>query len=847
MKRVMTIVFIFLSYSLFGQQVNITGFNVKPELPGNINNWGPDAVNAVAIGSAQTRPDAKFKMVVQVRSGSGTVCGNTPQTAQLIDNFNTKALRTGDITPILDNCILRPGQYNLCIQFFNEDLRVVSEQCRPFIVREENMNCAAPQNITPSNEMKYTEQQLLLPLIFRWTPMISSNRNLVVYHFTLWEVEEGETVSQAVYNSLPIFEQDVRGLTQLILRPGILEKRSGTYAWRIEAFDEQGKPFCKENYISAATSFSIEVKKQEKETNCIDFEQSTSTRNWYSYFVDEIRIAINPLDMVNRTATLKLKDGSGGSNAINNVEFSGNWLERGCLCFDYKVDYNPNADKDCPEAKKAGNVVNISLYTGPAITDINSLINSTRAIYVLNAGEPKIEDNVWKKYCLPIGLCKDGNLPSDGKGHWQIHKNGVVITGAEACREWDNLIRNITGLIFGTDYNCEPSEIVYFDNFCWGCPETILPEKNCIDFEQDTITNGWYSHYVTSREILSNSRDEKNHTNVLKLVDGSFGGGWSVAMNNQLFSGNWLGKGCLCFDYKIDWKNTVTTSPGNAPRVMIYTGPNIVTYNDYLLSTKALFIGLPSSPPLQDNVWGNYCLPVAKCSGSQLPSNLYGTWQVWQNNVLLTGAAACVAWNNIVQNVTGLILATDYNEDPRENLYFDNFCWGCPDSISTPPSSIDSLCNYCVDSLKINVGTQSFSISGDVLNIAQAFNILPTNISKISAEMIYLKDDPLAANCYECVTDQSSIGKFVPVNTTSWNSGPLLNGSPVTSTGYFPSKRVIWFCNSQGNLQLNLKISLPGMINSATCKRRGKICIRFSFTDANCKTCEKVICYNYKE
>ena len=210
--------------------------------------------------------------------------------------------------------------------------------------------------------------------------------------------------------------------------------------------------------------------------------------------------------------------------------------------------------------------------------------------------------------------------------------------------------------------------------------------------------------------------------------------------------------------------------------------------------------------------------------------------------MILTGDEACREWDNLIQNITGVIFGTDYNCQPSEVVYFDNFCWGCPDSPTPVPPAV---CNYCVDTLKIQPTTNNVSIASGILNIAQSFSIAPSNISKVSAEIVYIKEDPIDTSCLKCITDEFSVWNFIPVNTTSWNTGPLLNGSPANSAGFYPSKRIIWFTNQQGTLDMKLKIALPGTINTSTCKLKGKVCIRFSFTDANCKTCEKIICYNY--
>ena len=234
---------------------------------------------------------------------------------------------------------------------------------------------------------------------------------------------------------------------------------------------------------------SLKLKCPTETGNCVDFEGNYNSSLWYQYNVSSIQTLTNNSDPVNSTSVLQLTDGSGGSVAINNTDFSGNWIERGedgCLCFDYKADYNPNVT--CPPGQGISNILKIWIYTGPVINSLNSFYNCTRAVYISNPSQPNIPDNEWGHYCLPIRLSSNGNLPSDGLGSWYVYQNGVLLTGTAACTEWDILIQNVTGLILGTDYNCQPSEIISFDNFCWQCTPTVSTNP-CNEYQATVQSN----------------------------------------------------------------------------------------------------------------------------------------------------------------------------------------------------------------------------------------------------------------------------------------------------------------------------------------------------------------------
>ncbi len=200
-------------------------------------------------------------------------------------------------------------------------------------------------------------------------------------------------------------------------------------------------------------------------------------QEWYQFFVDSIYYNI-------KDTTIAFADGSGGSIVINNnkEDFRGNWLSSGAckICFDYKVDYNPDIELTPP-----GNIVKMFIYTGPVITSHATFLNATRAIYVEPSNAPQIPDDIWVNYCRRIDLCSFNpiKMPSNNDGgYWQIIKNGVVITDPESiCSEWNLLITDITGIILATDYNAQISETVSMRNFCWYPCDSTTEVSTCCD------------------------------------------------------------------------------------------------------------------------------------------------------------------------------------------------------------------------------------------------------------------------------------------------------------------------------------------------------------------------------
>ena len=215
--------------------------------------------------------------------------------------------------------------------------------------------------------------------------------------------------------------------------------------------------------------------------------------------------------------------------------------------------------------------------------------------------------------------------------------------------------------------------IIFLTSLC-----STSKSQNCIDFEGNYSLSNWNLFHVSSKSILNDAV----HHNYLHLVDGS---GGSIAVNYNEFSGNWLLKGkdgCLCFDYKVVWNGGATTLARKAPSFGIYSGPPIVNVgsNTSLGNTGNIrtgFIGDPSRPDISNGNWDKFCLPIGLAVNNDLPSNSFGKWVIYDGTTQLTGAAAATAWDNLIQNVTGFYLGTDYNADPSEEVNFDNFCWDC--------------------------------------------------------------------------------------------------------------------------------------------------------------------------
>ena len=779
MKNIILLFISFLCLSAFGQTPNIT-INLPANPNADTSQWGSGSnIFNIFVAGSNMNSLIESDILVTVKSGGSVKCGSYTSTnapSSTISSNTPKSWIGSSAQGLLgQDCILTPGTYEVCVQFYgsyNSPVRkLIVEKCIPFtILDKEQEICSPPINVNPVDTKVFTGTDLTSLITFNWSPIVSSYRGIVTYRLFVWEVEDGQTNAQAIYNNSPIIQEDIKGQPRYTSKVNTFEKRNAKYVWKVIALDADGNPICKNNQ-SEPTNFSIEV--PQVKSGCIDFEEinletaSSSVPNWLPLSLSESVIKDSG-DSVNPTKVLLLVDASGGSLAINDKEFGGNWLKygvNGCLCFDYKVDAEEKYGALTVTFPKIG------IYTGPAATSATAYNSSIHAGFVGSSSNPILKNKIWGKYCLPIELSKSGNLPSNSFGQWKIYNGSTLLSGSAACTAWDNLIQNVTGLVLPSDYNSSPSEKVYFDNFCWTCDGGIIQEnpKNCCD---ETTKEGCLVLDKSKMKIECNGVDKEGKT-IYKIS--------GITLKNT--SAN-------------KWKTGLTSNTA---------GTNYVTSN-------------PTSSFTVQNI-----LPLSK-------------------NPISTGDEVNISFE--AHQVTGTSIQFYVDVSILKN----NNGLECDKHFLINIDKLPSCnsCIYCTDETKskITIGSKVVNVTPlNIMTIAQDFTISPKNIKRVTAEIISFEENPVTTACIKCNANESWVNKFISHNTESWNSGLALNGSPVNSDGYYPASMVEWNCNQQGNLKLNFKIALAG--KETGCTRKGKIGIRFSFTDIDCITCEKIIYYDY--
>jgi hypothetical protein len=246
------------------KQINIVSFNVKNKLPADVSTWGTIPAGLMLV--AQKVPQVNLqgiKLVVQIKQGGSRICGTAVDAAQLIDIGTVRNFTANELVGYLSQCpILKPGNYVICVQFFNIDNYPISREfCKEFVVEDMVQSFSAPQNISPTNEKQFKESDIKVPFTFRWAPVLPKPKDPVMYKLRVWQLMQGQTGMQATKTNDPIIEKEISNINQAIVANLITGPCQPPYlcefVWNVQALDKEGKPIGKNMGTSELYSFKI--------------------------------------------------------------------------------------------------------------------------------------------------------------------------------------------------------------------------------------------------------------------------------------------------------------------------------------------------------------------------------------------------------------------------------------------------------------------------------------------------------------------------------------------------------------------------------------------------------------
>lgn len=262
MKKLLVFLLLAMTFQSFAQTYPITGINISlPSNPdANIAEWSKSMPPLMI--SAQTRlENGKVSPMVMESSilvsikGGGVACGSFTKANAPASNFNaTSKVWAGKAALDLlgTPCILKPGSYELCVQFFGEGAvgkTLIGEACKSFTiadVKTEAKIYQPPQALTPADGTQFSDSDLKKPMTFRWTPVIPKPQEPTTYRLTVWQLMQGQTGTQAMRVNQPIITKDVDNMTQVVVNNLVsgpcLPPYLCDFIWNVQALNKEGKP-----------------------------------------------------------------------------------------------------------------------------------------------------------------------------------------------------------------------------------------------------------------------------------------------------------------------------------------------------------------------------------------------------------------------------------------------------------------------------------------------------------------------------------------------------------------------------------------------------------------------------
>jgi len=267
MKKIITFLCLLISLQLFAQDYLVTSINVNlPSFPdANTANWS-SAASSLMITATTTPGNLKqvmeSKILVIIKKGGSKVCGTYTSSTAPASNFNTinKVWSGKAATSLLgQDCILSPGEYELCVQLLSlRNTAISEEKCKSFTIRgEEKTDYQAPQAISPADGTIINDADIKKPIIFRWSPVVPKPKGDLIYKLNVFEVKEGQTVT-AAKGQRPIYEKDVLDLQSVLPSLSQLSIGKGSsYGWFVQAVNKEGKSYGENNGTSNVNTFSL--------------------------------------------------------------------------------------------------------------------------------------------------------------------------------------------------------------------------------------------------------------------------------------------------------------------------------------------------------------------------------------------------------------------------------------------------------------------------------------------------------------------------------------------------------------------------------------------------------------
>jgi hypothetical protein len=725
---------------------------------------------------------------MQGQSGSQAMRTNPPIVTKDVDNI-TQAAITGIYTgpcrpPYLCDYVWQVQAVD------REDHPVGNNEGKSelwsFKVGDNVTTCSAPKLSEPVGGKSFVPKDASNAITFRWTPVVPKPQEPVTYRLKVWQLMQGQSGSQAMRTNKPIVTKDVADITEASVS-GIYTGPCRPpylcdYIWEVQALNREGKPICSNEGKSEAFTFKVE---ENASTECIPPKlQSPADAKSFAPKDASAGITFRWTPLVPKPATavsyrLKVWQLMQGQNGSQAMRTN-----------------KPIVTKDVADITEA---TVSGIYTGP---------------------------------CRPPYLCDF---------IWAVET--MDATGRTSCTSE------------GTSFSVKKESQQQ-------CPVNTFPENNKA-FSQDEAKQPFQFRWTP---IVPKPQEPVTYRlKVWQLMQGQNG---TAAMRTN--------KPIVTKDVADITEATVSG---------IYTGPCRPPYLcDFIWSVQALD---RTGKPVCDNNNGTSeptAFTISPCSpdyelkwdsvacGDDGKVHVLGHIVITPkpgitiNSVLLTA----IKENNFLGlNVpTTLTLPTTLtasgniypfsfivNQEMCNKKLFlaytiNSFCAStgitsptyCADSIAMPCCT----CTFCDQYKQWTFSSQTVTATTTTpytVSVSTTISAPAITIKSFKAELISFIHNG-KEECFGCNKDAQTFGNFTGGTFGSWGSGvfPLYGTNTTHHT-------LTWFSATPGgttNLAgsaINLTFTAPPLSPMSCCDDEIKFCIRYSFTDKECRTCSFVKCY----
>ncbi len=187
----------------------------------------------------------------------------------------------------------------------------------------------------------------------------------------------------------------------------------------------------------------------------------------------------------------------------------------------------------------------------------------------------------------------------------------------------------------------------------------------------------------------------------------------------------------------------------------------------------------------------------------------------------------------------------------------DSLCDSCKITFKTDCPPPQGKCQHCCDNVGINIQSQVAHYGSDWWGwyVKSNLTTTPNPIIEIRAELVnfYMNNK---TGCERCVTENAYLGSILDIGAQSKiNWPPLMSPAPRSYSSASP-RDLVWNRIDNGlyqqrpaltNEDVTFRIVFPPphIFQNSCCFDTIWFCIRWSFTDVNCKTCDTLICYKF--